>query len=73
MKLICENNNSSHINANGVRDDAADTIGQLDTLLPLCTLGENEGIKAGASKNPIQSNHVATKFYKFFPPFETET
>ena len=38
MKLICENSNSSHINANGVRGDAADTIGQLDTLLPLCTL-----------------------------------
>ena len=39
MKLICENSNSSHINANGVRGDAAGTIGQLDTLLPLCTLG----------------------------------
>ena len=38
MKLICENSNSSHINANGVRSDAADTIGQLDTLLPLCTI-----------------------------------
>ena len=36
--LICENSNSSHINANGVRGDAAGTIGQLDTLLPLCTL-----------------------------------
>ena len=39
MKIICENSNSSHINANGVRSDAVDTIGQLDTLLPLCTLG----------------------------------
>ena len=39
MKLICKNSNSSHINANGVRGDAADTIGPLDTLLPLCTLG----------------------------------
>ena len=39
MKLICENSNSSHINANRVRGDAAGTIGQLDTLLPLCTLG----------------------------------
>ena len=38
MKLICENSNSLHINANGVRGDAADTIGLLDTLLPLCTL-----------------------------------
>ena len=38
MKLIRENTNSSHINANGVRGDAVDTIGQLDTLLPLCIL-----------------------------------
>ena len=37
--LICENSNSSHINANRVHSDAADTIGLLDTLLPLCTLG----------------------------------
>ena len=38
MKLICENSNSSHINANEVRGDAADAIGLLDTLLLVCTL-----------------------------------
>ena len=27
MKLICENSNSLHINANGVGGDSADTIG----------------------------------------------
>ena len=39
MKLIRENSNSSHINANGVHSDAAGTIGLLDTLLSLSTLG----------------------------------
>ena len=43
MKLICENSNFSHINANGVHGDAAGTIGQLDTLLHLCTLGAGYG------------------------------
>ena len=42
MKLICENNNSLHINANGVCSDAADTIGLLNTLLPLCTLDNSD-------------------------------
>ena len=55
MKLICENSNSLHINTNGVRSDAADTIGLLDTLLPLCTLDNNNNNNNNSSNEWAES------------------
>ena len=56
--LICENSNSSHINANGVRGDAAGTIGQLDTLLPLCTLAYSHIAKDERKKLDSKSHKL---------------
>ena len=65
MKLICKNSNSSHINANGVRSDAAGTIGQLDTLLPLCTLDVNHvRIISGRHNVPQTDRQTCTAYVR---------